>query len=87
MVPSNVDFEVNQRNLPLRKKTDRVGWAIVFLALLFTVIPAVYSILNFPGGNSIWINAFGSLGALLVLTFIFYQNRRLNRLRNKGNSN
>jgi len=87
MVPSNVNFEVDQRNLPLRKKTDSLGWAMVFLALLFLFIPIVYSILYFPGGYSIWISATGILGASLFFIFVFYQNRRLNRMRNKINFN
>ncbi len=53
--PGKIDFQTNQQKLPLSQKTDRTGWALVFLALFLIFVPVVYSILTFPGGYSIWV--------------------------------
>jgi hypothetical protein len=81
--PAKIEFQINQQDLPLKQRTSRTGWVLIFLALFFMFIPFVYSILTFPDGYSIWVTASGILGASLVLAFVRYQYRRISRMKNK----
>ena len=81
--PAKIEFQINQQDLPLRQRTGRTGWFLIFLASFFLVLPFINAIVMFPGGYSIWVTASEGIGASLALVFVFYQHRRLNRIKNR----
>ena len=79
---TKVNFQVNQQRLPFWKKTDRFGWVLISLALFFFSIAIGYDIILFPGYSQ-WETVLVLMGCLIGFIFVFYQQRRLNRNKNK----
>jgi hypothetical protein len=80
------DFQVNQQGLSFRQKIDKIGWILIFISLFFLLFSLGSSILMFPDRYSKWSGISMTIGSSFTLIFIFYNQRRLNRMKNKQNA-
>jgi hypothetical protein len=75
------DFQVNQQGLSLSKKIDRIGWILIITSLFFFLFYLGSIILRFSG-SSIYL----MIGFVFIIVFNLYNQRRVNRMKNKQNT-
>ena len=77
--------------MPLELKIDKIGWALIFLGILFfIIIPLPYQLptltqSSYPNLPN-WILASETIGFLFFLIFIIYQIRKQDELKRKQKS-
>ena len=74
--PAQMELRPNQQQRPIKQRTDKTGWFLVFLSALFFFLASFNSILTFPRGDYIfpnWTTISMITGASLVLVFVLYQ--------------